>query len=398
MQRRHDLDALRVIAFAFLILYHLAMAYVADWGWHVKSSYQSELLQWPMLFINRWRMSLLFLISGAAIALAGGAARPGRFARSRTRRLLMPLLFGMAAIVPVQAYCQGVSNGLVQPGFGRFLVHYFSFQPWPKGAFDGAAEGITWNHLWYVAYLWVYTLILMAALPLGRTALAQRIARGFADLRGARLLVLPALPLVLYLQVLAPFFDATNNLTWDWFQHAEYFTVFLYGYLLARADGLWEELARLRRRHLALALGTFLVYGPLVMHLSEHAALWQLMLARALRGLYLWTALLTVLGYARVYLDRPFRWLPYATEAVFPWYILHQSLIVVLVFWLAPKHLGPWREPALVLVGTVLGCALLHELLIRRVGLLRPLFGLKPAGQRSPAAAPATLRLREDTA
>ena len=149
---------------------------------------------------------------------------------------------------------------------------------------------------------------------------------------------------------------------------------------------------------LALALGTFLVYGPLVMHLSEHAALWQLMLARSLRGFYLWTALLTVLGYARVYLDRPFRWLPHATEAVFPWYILHQSLIVVLVFWLAPKHLGPWREPALVLVGTVLGCALLHELLIRRVGLLRPLFGLKPAGQRSPAAAPATLRLREDTA
>ena len=238
MQRRHDLDALRVIAFAFLILYHLAMAYVADWGWHVKSSYQSELLQWPMLFINRWRMSLLFLISGAAIALAGGTARPGRFARSRTKRLLLPLLFGMAAIVPVQAYCQGVANGLVQPGFGQFLVHYFSFQPWPKGAFDGAAEGITWNHLWYVAYLWVYTLILMAALPLGRTALAQRIARGFADLRGARLLVLPALPLVLYLQVLAPFFDATNNLTWDWFQHAEYFTVFLYGYLLARADGM----------------------------------------------------------------------------------------------------------------------------------------------------------------
>ena len=74
-----------------------------------------------------------------------------------------------------------------------------------------------------------------------------------------------------------------------------------------------------------------------------------------------------MLGYARVYLDRPFRWLPYATEAVFPRYILHQSLIVVLVFWLAPKHRAV-AEPALVLVGTVLGCALLHELLIRRVG------------------------------
>ena len=101
----------------------------------------------------------------------------------------------MAAIVPVRAYCRGVSNGLVQPGFGRFLVHYFSFQPWPKGAFDGAAEGITGTTWWYVAYLWV-TLILMA-LPWTH-CLAQRISHAASPTCArARLLVLPALPLVL---------------------------------------------------------------------------------------------------------------------------------------------------------------------------------------------------------
>lgn len=89
----------------------------------------------------------------------------------------------------------------------------------------------------------------------------------------------------------------------------------------------------------------------------------------------------------RVYLDRPFRWLPYCTEAVYPWYLLHQSLIVALLFWLKPLHLGPWWEPLLVLTGTVAGCLLLHEGLIRRVGWLRPLFGLRR--QRLPPMRPA---------
>lgn len=80
MTRRHDIDALRVFAFALLILYHTAMAYVDDWGFHLKSLHTAEWLQWPMVFVNRWRMSLLFLISGIAIALmrpkAGCCASP----------------------------------------------------------------------------------------------------------------------------------------------------------------------------------------------------------------------------------------------------------------------------------------------------------------------------------
>ncbi|MFA6986547.1 MAG: acyltransferase, partial [Arenimonas sp.] len=68
MTRRHDIDALRAIAFAVLILYHLSMLYVSEWEWHIKSSYLAEWLQWPMLFTNRWRMDLIFLISGMAAA------------------------------------------------------------------------------------------------------------------------------------------------------------------------------------------------------------------------------------------------------------------------------------------------------------------------------------------
>lgn len=93
MPRRHDIDALRVLAFALLILYHTAMAYVDGWGFHLKSEYTAEWLQWPMLLVNRWRMPLLFLLSGIAIALMRPEAHIARFAVLRTWRLLLPLLF-----------------------------------------------------------------------------------------------------------------------------------------------------------------------------------------------------------------------------------------------------------------------------------------------------------------
>jgi glucans biosynthesis protein C len=382
MTRRHDLDALRVFAFGSLILYHGAMLYVADWGWHLKSSHLAEWLQWPMLAANRWRMALLFLISGLAIGLYQPARAPGRFAWLRTQRVLLPLLFGMAAIVPVQAYCQGVANGAVAPGFGAFLLRYFQFQPWPEGAFDGWQYGVTWNHLWYLAYVWVYSLLLVALLPLLESRAGRRVQAALSGLRGWRLVLLPALPLVLYVHLLLPRFGQTNDLITDGFQHAQFFTVFLYGYAMARASALWVELLRLRWPLLLSALALAIVYVPWVLLGPDDPPQWRLLLARTLRGLHVWVTLLAVLAWAKHALDRPFRWLPYANEAVLPWYMLHQSLTVVLAYWLLPHGLGPLLEPLLVIGGTVLGCLLLHELLIRRSPVLRYLFGLKarPAG------------------
>jgi hypothetical protein len=108
------------------------------------------------------------------------------------------------------------------------------------------------------------------------------------------------------------------------------------------------------------------------------------------RALYTWSMLLAILGWGRAWLDRPFRWLPYCTEAVFSWYVLHQTLIIVLAYRLVPLHLGPVAEPAIVVAGTVAGCLLLHEFVIRRNRVLRPLFGLKatPQHARSPGPIP----------
>ena len=85
--RRADLDWLRVSAFGLLILYHAGMAW-SGWSWHLSSPDSIDWLREGMRFLNRWRMPLIFIVSGAAIMLALGNRTPGVFARDRVKRLL----------------------------------------------------------------------------------------------------------------------------------------------------------------------------------------------------------------------------------------------------------------------------------------------------------------------
>jgi peptidoglycan/LPS O-acetylase OafA/YrhL len=381
------------------------MLYVGgdDWDWHLKSTHLGAWLQLPMLFVNRWRMDLIFLISGLSVSFVlrdsgmrdGGMRHDGipRFVASRSWRLLLPLVFGCLVVVPIQPYAQGVANGLVEPGFGRFLLHYFSHdQPWPVDAFDGWQYGFTWNHLWYLAYLWTYTCALALLLPVLRSRAGLRLRAALVGLRGWAVLVLPAMPLAVATIALKPLFDETGDLVHDWFRHAIYFTVFLYGYWIGADRGLWEELVRLRRHSLAIMLGLFCSYIVLARVLPDETPESLQALVWVLRSLYIWAALTAILGWGHRLLNRPFRWLPWANEALYPWYVLHQSLIVLCAYWLLPFRLNAWLEASLVLAGTIAGCWALHAFVIRRSTVLRPCFGLKRdvARRRVPAMTGAT--------
>jgi len=209
--------------------------------------------------------------------------------------------------------------------------------------------------------------------------------------RGAWLLLLPALPLLLYTVALQPHFPGTNDLIHDWYMHAMYFTIFVYGWCLARSDALWAELLRLRKPALGLALGLGAIYLALVLQFksNEEVSTATQWLIWTLRNLYVWATLCAILGWSYALLNRPFRWLPRATESVYPWYMLHQTLIILLAVVLAPLALGPVAEPAVLVAGTALGCWLITDGLVRRFNALRLLFGLKPrARPQYPLPAP----------
>ncbi|OSZ71619.1 acyltransferase family protein [Hydrogenophaga sp. IBVHS1] len=380
MNRRHDIDALRALAFAMVILYHVGMYYVADWHWHIKSPHAAEWLQWPMRALNLWRMDLVFLISGIAFGFLRRGLSPVRLIGARSVRLLLPLAFGMAVVVPYQPYVQMLAQGLIEPGFGAFLARYYTGGPWPKGAFDGSDFGVTWNHLWYLPYLWLYTVVLALLTPVLESAPGQRLRLAFTRLRGAALLVLPVLPLALYSLTLWPRFPPTHDLIHDAWLHAVYFTLFLYGHWLGVDAGLWAALRRLRWIALVLAVGVFALHVGLRITLAGTDPAWR-QVARLVADAYLWTSLVAVLGWAHHTLNRPWPWLAWANESVYPWYVLHQTLIIFLAVQLAPLALGPWVEPVVLLLGTALGCWLITAGLVRRVAWLRPLFGLRPRAQ-----------------
>lgn len=389
MERRYDIDTLRVAAFAALILYHVGMVYVVGWDFHVKSPYLLGWVEWPMVLVNRWRMALLFLLSGIALGLALPRRTPLQWAGSRAGRLLLPLLTGIVLVVPVQAYCEARAIGSIEPGFAAFLVRYLQFRPWPDAGFAGAAYGFTWNHLWYLPYLCAYTFLALGGWALLRRTSARHLPRWLCT-RGRWLLwTLPPLWMMGTLVWLDPRFPSTHALAGDWANHAEYLPVFLVGLLIARQDALWQGLLRLRWRLALLAFTAGAVYMGLRVAgrvLPPDAATglppeaWWL-ISRAAHALYWWTALMGLLAWGRLLLSRPWRGLAYASEAVFPWYVLHQSLTVVAAYALAGWRLGPIAEPLLVLGITVCGCAVLHEFVVRRTPLLRPLFGL-PASAR----------------
>jgi hypothetical protein len=110
IMRRHDLDWLRVIVFGLLIFYHVGMFFV-PWGFHIKNDIIYSEIRWPMLFVNQWRLPILFVISGMGTYYALSKRSGGQFAKERIQRLLLPLVVGIVLIVPPQVYFERLDRG-----------------------------------------------------------------------------------------------------------------------------------------------------------------------------------------------------------------------------------------------------------------------------------------------
>lgn len=375
--RLYFLDWVRILAFFVLIAYHVGMYYVS-WDWHVKSPHAGTGPEPFMLLSSPWRLSLLFFVAGAASHFMLQKTAPGAFVRRRSLRLLAPLLFGMLVIVPPQPYLEVVEKLGYADGFQAFMRLYLT----GYGGFckDGCLVLPTWNHLWFVAYLWVYTLVLAACaalLPAGRLdALARRTA---AALDGWKLLVLPVLLLALMRILLADRFPSTHALVDDWFNHATYLPVFVLGALVARSRPVWRDMETLRWAALGIALAGWAATvawhaAPHHEHSEQMMATWRPIM-RCVVALCAWNAIVAACGFARRHLDRDGPARRYLTDAVFPVYIAHQTLIVVMAHAFKPLALAPGVEALLLMVLTATGSFALYEA-VRRLPWARPLFGL----------------------
>jgi surface polysaccharide O-acyltransferase-like enzyme len=379
--RLTELDWVRIGAFALLIVYHVGMFYV-PWDWHVKSPHPVAALEPWMQLSSPWRLSLLFVVSGAATGLMLQRGGPESGAGARSRRLLLPLLLGMAVIVPPQPYLEVVEKVGYGGSYVDFLGRYFRGDP------GFCAQGScltlpTWNHLWFLPYLWVYTMVLLLARRIFGSAWITS-PRWRLLTRGTRLLWWPCLLLALVRLTLLLRFPATHNLVWDWFNHSLYAPMFLLGVVLfARRDdaqGAWAAAVHWRWWALLLSLLT-LAGMPWALN---RAGGWEALPPAAQNGWLMlgalrhWLPIVAILGFARLHLrGRDGPWRRVLTEAVFPFYVVHQTVIVIVAHKLAPLGWPQPLEACVVLAATAAGCWGSY-LLARRIGWLRPWMGLGP--------------------
>lgn len=389
--RRLDVDNLRALAVLLLVPFHTARLFDVQ-PWHMKDAtapyWSAELV---LRVIGLWQMPLLFLLAGMSAAWALQHRSTRTFLRERASRLLLPLGFGMLVLVPPQVWVERVSpQARLRQSPIDFTGGYLDFLPQAFGCCYPAGN-LSWHHLWFLPYLFFYAVVVAvlargAALPV----LAAWVAA--APWR----LLLPGLLLVAIELVLRPHFPSTHDLIADWGDHAHYLFLVLFGWWLARHAAL--DRAVLVARH---CLAGAAVVG---------VAVWLAVLPEVRGGFGMiadlpwaarhgvrvgaeWLALLAMLGLARRWLDRTLPGLAGFAPLSLAFYMLHQTIVVVLGWALDDWSGGPLAK-AVAITAAALLLSVAGAALVARTSWLRPLFGMAPGPALRPGAGTPIRRLR----
>jgi peptidoglycan/LPS O-acetylase OafA/YrhL len=357
---RYDfLDWLRVIAIFVLLFFHTGMLFVG-WGWHIVNAETIPSLQWPMDLAHRLRMPLLFVIAGAGMWFALERRTGLQLLRERTMRLLLPLVIGMFLVVPPQIYFERLFRGQWSGTYPRFyLERVLELTPYPAGNFS-------WHHLWFILYLYVYVLLLIPALLWWK--------RRAVTLRPGAWLFALGLPLGVNEALLKAAYPESHTLVNDWYVFDHYLLLTIYGYVMASLPGGWQWVADRRARSLGLGL---LAIGALLLMFTTGVVAHGGAADALLANVFTWAFVMTFLGYGLRYLSFANPLLRWARDASYPIYILHQTVIIAIGYYVIRQPWAPWTKYWLVLGATLLLCVVAYEYCIRRFELLRFAFGMK---------------------
>jgi len=382
--RRYDLDWLRVLVILNLVPWHAAwlLAYVTGFSDFTRESLGVTILRYYTGFSLRWQIPLLFFIAGASACLSLSHRSPGSFVRERTRRLFVPLMFFMLVCYPVLLYFwPGVCDNKSLPDYlVRFWPHCLATIHHSR--MPGRIPMPGWAHLWFVAYLLIFSLISLPLLICLRRQSERGLAGKYVSFftnRGA--ILLPAVPLIAINIILAPKWPmAQLNLYDDWTYFCYDLTVFIYGYVICLHESLWQAIYRHLRISLLLAIAStaFVLMMRFEMPaFSRPAYTPGYMLYSVFLGLHTWCWILALLALARKFLSGTNRFLKYVSRASYPFYILHFVLMLVIGYYVMQWHLGLAAEFVVLSVLTFAATLGSYELVVKQTHVTRFLLGMK---------------------
>jgi len=344
-ERRHDIDWLRVIAIGLLLIYHIAIIF-QPWAMFIGFIRSNELLEglWkPMTMLNVWRIPLLFYVSGMGLYFAMRKRNWKQLLMERTKRILLPFLFGFVAITP---------------------LHMFIFQKYydiPLSYYPHA------GHLWFLLNIFVYVLLLLPLFFYLKKNENGRLRKGLSSLMkhpGGPLLI--SVFFVVEAIAVKPQLFAMYAQTWHGFFLG--FLAFFFGFLfMYSGKTFWQTVLRWRWLYLGMAT---VLYGIRYFVFATEAPGYLMAIESNC-----WIFGVFGLGYK--YLNRPSKILSYLSQAAYPVYIIHMFVLYAGAMLILPLEMPAVLKFIAITTFTGVVCYLIYEFILRRIVFLRPLFGLK---------------------
>lgn len=344
-ERRYDIDWLRVIAIGLLLIYHIAIIF-QPWAMMIGFIRSDELMEslWkPMTMLNVWRIPLLFYVSGMGVYFAIRKRNWKELLLERSKRILLPFLFGMIAIVP---------------------LHFLVFQEYynlPSGYYVHPA------HLWFLGNIFAYVLILLPLFYYLKKIEEGRFRNGLSSFMSN-----PIGPLslsvffVLETILVKPLVYEMYSHTWHGFFIG--LLAFFFGFLLVYSGKtFWQTALKWRWLYLGLAAALYII----------RLMVFELRSPGYFMAIESNCWIFAVFGFGYKYLNKPGAILSYLSQAAYPIYIIHMFALYAGAMIILPLEIPVILKFISIVVFTGTVCYLIYEFMIRRIGLLRPLFGLK---------------------
>ncbi|MEJ0059754.1 MAG: acyltransferase family protein [Terricaulis sp.] len=381
-ERRADVDHLRVGALLLLIVYHVLLVFdTGDW-WRVKSEHAGVWADFIIGALTPWRMALVFFIGGIAARFMFEKQSSGGFVRDRALKLLTAFVFAIIVLAPMQRFVRLDAHAADAGNYLNYLVFHAPFAVSYHGIWlpDFA-------HAWFLPYLFAYSVgavafwrfasrhYLQVQRVLERTPVGLIIAAVMAWFAVIEIFVAPAHPVsgIIFTDITA---------------HLKFAPIFLFGTFVAKSCVFRSNLVDSRwvLWPLALALLTLSLYlqGVTPPHLGVLPPAEML----ATRGLYGGAMLFAVAAFGEWALNRPSAALTYATDAILPVYLMHQTVLVIVADQIVFHHWPLATELAVLFASASLIPLFIYHVVVRHTPWLRVLFGLRPA---APTRAPQAL-------
>ena len=375
--RRYDIDWLRVFAMLGIFILHATHLFDQGSDWHLANADQSTLVLVLRGLIDMWAVPLFFVLSGFGAWYALKRRTGRRFLWERVRRLLIPLYtIGTFLIVLPQIYFDAYTRGF-QGGFWEAIADKlgaFRFTlSWP------GLTNLFLGHLWFLQFLFLASVVVLPLLLLLRSEAGQRfIGRiaGWCSHRGGILLMV--LPIAI--ARIALMGAITGQHTWAYFVF--YIVLFLIGYMVAADDRFTASIKQTGWIGLVLGIISFGAQGFLIMaqdyQMFQEPFSMVFLLYEAILSIGIWGLIVFLMSVAAKHWNRPSRALTYANEAVLPFFLFHQTVILSIGWFVIPWDLHLVWKLLMVTIASFVVTLGLYELLVRRFNVVRFFFGMRP--------------------